>query len=229
MSDNDRPPAEGDRPRALSPLGRPVRHFQKTLGAGVLILLPIGITVLVLKFFFDLLDSILRPLTNQLPGPEVTGLGLAALLLLVYVVGLVAAFVLGRRVIELGHRILEVIPLVRGIYSTTRVAVRMLSANNDSNYTGVVLVDFPRTGIKSIGLITSHVTTPEGEELLSIYIPTTPIPSSGFLIYARTSEVTLTDMSVDEAMRIVISGGVLSTRVFERMEDTSQADPAREQ
>ena len=105
----------------------------------------------------------------------------------------------------------------------------MFSANNDSNYTGVVLVDFPRTGIKSIGLITSHVTTPDGEELLSVYIPTTPIPSSGFLIYAKTSEVTLTDMSVDEAMRIVISGGVLSTRVFERMEETPQDDPAPEQ
>ncbi len=228
MNDNNRHSGEGGRPRTLGPLGRPVRHFQKTLGAGVLILLPIGITVLVLKFFFDLLDSILRPLTDQLPGPEVTGLGLAALLVLVYVVGLVAAFVLGRRVIELGHRILEVIPLVKGIYSTTRVALRMFSANNDGNYTGVVLVDFPRTGIKSIGLITSHVTTPDGEELLSVYIPTTPIPSSGFLIYAKTSEVTLTDMSVDEAMRIVISGGVLSTRVFERMEETPQDDPAPE-
>ena len=123
MNDNNRHSGEGGRPPTLGPLGRPVRHFQKTLGAGVLILLPIGITVLVLKFFFDLLDSILRPLTDQLPGPEVTGLGLAALLVLVYVVGLVAAFVLGRRVIELGHRILEVIPLVKGIYSTTRVCL----------------------------------------------------------------------------------------------------------
>ena len=85
--------------------------------------MPIGITALVLKFFFDLLNPLLEPLTDFLPGKEVTGLGLAALLVLVYLVGLVAAFVLGRRLIGVGHKVMEFIPLVKGIYSTTRAAV----------------------------------------------------------------------------------------------------------
>ena len=116
----------------------------------------------------------------------------------------------------MGHRVMEFIPLVKGIYGTTRAAVGVLSNNNDRQYSGVVLIDSPRSGIKSIGLVTCRMTDANGEEMLAIYIPTTPIPSSGFLIYAPASEVTVTDMSVEEAMRVVISGGVLSARVFER-------------
>ncbi len=211
--------------RRLSFLYRPFVHLERTLGAGILVILPIGITALVLKFFFDLLDPLLEPLTDFLPGKEVKGLGLAALLVLVYLVGLVAAFVLGRRLIAVGHRIMEFIPLVKGIYGTTRAAVGVLSNNNDRQYSGVVLVDFPRQGIKSIGLITCRMTDSNGDEMLAIYIPTTPIPSSGFLIFASASEVTLTEMSVEEAMRVVISGGVLAARVFERYGVVPQSNP----
>ena len=80
-------------------------------------------------------------------------MGLVALLVLIYVVGLVAAFVLGRRVINLAHRVMEVIPVVKGIYGTTRAAVGMLSNTNGRKYSGVVLIDFPRAGMKSIGLV----------------------------------------------------------------------------
>ena len=202
--------------RRLRMLYRPYLHLQRTLGAGILVILPIGITLLVLKFFFDLLNPILEPLTDYLPGKDFTGSGLAALLVLVYMVGLVAAFVVGRRLIAVGHRVMEFIPLVKGIYGTTRAAVGMLSNNSDPQYSGVVLIDFPRPGIKSIGLITCRMTDANGDEMLAIYIPTTPIPSSGFLIFAPVAEVIVTDMSVEEAMRVVISGGVLAARVFER-------------
>ncbi len=215
--------------RWLGPLGPVLVHFQRTLVAGVLVMLPIGITILVLKFFFDLLDPLFEPATDLLPGRDVTGLGLAALLLLVYVVGLVAAFVVGRRLIGVGHRVMEVIPLVKGIYSTTRVAVEMLSNTNGRRYSGVVLIDFPRQGIKSIGLITARMTDSNGEEMLSVYIPTTPIPSSGFLVIVPAAEVTTTDMSVEEAMRIVISGGILSARVFEHLGAVSQSNPRSNQ
>lgn len=196
-------------------MNRPFVHFERTLGTGILIILPIGITVLVLKFFFDLLDPLLEPITNYLPGREVPGLGLAALLLLVYLVGLVAAFVLGRRLIAIGHRIMEFIPLVKGIYRTTRAAVGVLSNNNSDQYSGVVLIEFPRPGIKSIGLITCRMIDADGVEILAVFVPTTPIPSSGYLVFAPVSEVTSTDMSVEEAMSVVISGGVLAGRVFE--------------
>ena len=205
-------------------LNRPFVHLERTLGAGILIILPIGITVLVIKFFFDLLDPLLEPITDYLPGKEVPGLGLAALLLLVYLIGLVAAFVLGRRLIAIGHRIMEFIPLVKGIYGTTRAAVDVLSNNSSGRYSGVVLIEFPRPGIKSIGLITCRMIDADGVEILAVYVPTTPIPSSGYLVFAPISEVTSTDMSVEEAMSVVISGGVLAGRVFERHGVATHAD-----
>jgi len=210
----------------LGPLRRPVLHFQRTLGAGVLVILPIGITVLVLKFFFDLLDPVLEPLVDLLPGRSVTGTGLVALIVLVYLLGLFAALVVGRRLIGVGHRVMEVIPVVKGIYGTTRMAIEILSKNQNGNsngdlddgqqYAGVVLIEYPRAGIMSIGLITSSMLDTNGEGVLAVYIPTTPIPSSGFLVIVSASEVTRTEMSVEDAMRVVISGGVRLDTVFKR-------------
>ena len=187
-------------------------------------MLPIGITALVLRFMFDLLTPILQPLTNLLPGPDIRGTGLVALLIVIYVVGLVAAFVIGRRIIDVAHRVMEVIPVVKGIYSTTRTAVQLLSnsrtngdeANGVERYTGVVLVEFPRPGIRSIGLVTSQMYDAEGQEVLAVFVPTTPIPSSGYLVIVPISQVTTLDMSVEEAMSVVVSGGILSERVFRR-------------
>ena len=199
-------------------------------------MLPIGITALVLKFIFDLLTPILQPVTDLLPGPDVNGTGLLALLILIYLVGLIAAFVVGRRIIGVAHRAMEVIPVVKGIYSTTRTAVELLSNSSRSNgatdterYSGVVLVEFPRAGVRSIGLVTSQMYDAEGQEVLSVYVPTTPIPSSGFLVIVPASQVERLDMTVEEAMSVVVSGGILSERMFTRSgfearsrEDTDQ-------
>ncbi len=209
------------RRRRFSFIRRIARHFQRTMVAGILVMLPIGITALVLKFIFDLLTPILQPVTDLLPGPDIHGTGLIALLLLIYIVGLVAAFVIGRRLIDLAHRAMEVIPFVKGIYSTARTAIQLLGGNLEANdrdkYTGVVLIEFPRPGIHSIGLITSRMDNPDGGEFLSIYIPTTPIPSSGFLVIVPDTEVITTDISVEEAMSVVVSGGILTRSVFERV------------
>lgn len=192
-----------------------------------MVILPIGMTVLILKFFFDLLDPVLQPAVDLLPGPTITGAGMIALIVLVYLLGLFAAQVVGRRLIGFGHRIMEVIPVVKGIYGTTRMAIQILSSsgNGSSNgggdldqqqYTGVVLIDFPRPGIRSIGLVTSNMLDSDGEEVLSVYIPTTPIPSSGFLVIVPASDVTRTDMRVEDAMRVVMSGGIRLDAVFQR-------------
>jgi len=202
---------------------RVARHFQRTLVAGVLVMLPIGITALVLRFIFDLLTPILQPLTDLLPGPDLYGTGLVALLVLIYIVGLIAAFVIGRRIIGFAHRAMEVIPVVKGIYSTTRTAVELLSNSSRANdasgterFTGVVLIEFPRAGIHSIGLVTSEMYDADGQEVLAVFVPTTPIPSSGYLVIVPTNQAMRIDMSVEEAMTVVVSGGILSEKMFQR-------------
>ncbi len=186
-------------------------HVQDTLGTGLLVLLPIGVTVLIFKFFFNLLDPILQNTAlTFLPGPKIPGLGLIALVVLVYLVGLVATRVIGRRLIERVHHLAERIPVVKGIYSTTRSAVGVFSLPKTSPYCGVVLLEFPRAGMMSIGLITSRLGLKNGEELVAVYVPTAPVPSSGFLVIAKTKDLTPTDMSVDYAMKVIVSGGILA-------------------
>ena len=202
----------------MGPLHGLVVHVERTLGAGILVVLPIGVTALILKFFFDLLDPLLQdPVLSKLPGPEIPGLGLLALVVLVYLAGLVTTQVLGRSMLDFGHRVLEFIPVVKSIYGTTRSAVEFLSNSNDLPYSRVVLVAFPHPGMQSIGLVTSRMLDADGEGMLAVYIPTTPIPSSGFLVMVRAEDVISTGMTVEDAMKVIISGGLLAEREFQQL------------
>ena len=189
-------------------------HLQTMLAAGLLVALPIGVTIFIFKFFFDLFDPILQPLLKFLPGPHIPGLGVITLVLSIYLVGLIATQVVGGRLINVGHRVMERIPVVKSIYSTTRTGVEILTGSKDHPYRGVVLVEFPRKGMKTIGLVTANLGAMDGLETVAVYIPTTPVPSSGFLVLMPLNEVTLTEMSVDDAMKMIVSGGILAKEIL---------------
>jgi uncharacterized membrane protein len=174
-------------------------------------MLPIGVTIVIFKFFFDLLDPLLQPVLERIPGRDFRGLGFVMLLVLIYLAGLITAHVVGRRLVEIGHHIVEAIPVVKGIYSTARSTVQILSAPKDQQpYSGVVLIDFPHRGMKSIALVTAHLGIQDGEEMLAVFLPNTPLPTSGFLVVVPAKDVIPTQMSVDDAMKIIISSGVLA-------------------
>ena len=185
-------------------------HIQRMLGAGLLVVLPIGITLLVLRFFFELLDPSLQPMLEFLPGTYVTGSGILSLVIILYLIGIVASHVIGRRLISFGHLVMERIPVIKSIYGTTRSGIDMLAGVKDSPYRGVVLVEWPRRGMRVIGLVTSYIERDDGQEMMFVYIPTTPVPSSGFLVLVGHEDVTPIDMSVDDAVKIIISGGILA-------------------
>ena len=186
-------------------------HIETTLAAGLLVILPLFITIWILKFIFDLVDPVIQTiLLNYLPIPHPPGTGVALMMVLLYVAGWFTTHGLGQRMINAGHWVVERIPGVNTIYSPLRSAMQTLSRGEDRPYRGVVLVEFPRQGSRSIGLITSYLGESDGEEMLAVYVPTTPVPSSGFLIVVPYADVTFTDISVDDAMKIIISGGLLA-------------------
>lgn len=189
-------------------------HIRTTLIAGLLAILPIGVTLFVLKFFFELLDPILGPIFDMGNVRIFPGLGLIVLLILLYVVGIITTKILSARIVNLGHKLIERIPVISSIYSTTRSGVEILSGTQGFESRGVVLVDFPRPAMKAIGLITAELGVLNGEPMVAVYIPTTPVPSSGFLIVVALSDVTPTDISVDDAMKIIVSGGILANEIF---------------
>ena len=189
-------------------------HIRTTLIAGLLAILPIGVTLFVLKFFFELLDPILGPIFDMGNVRIFPGLGIIVLLILLYVVGIITTKILSARIVNLGHKVIERIPVISSIYSTTRSGVEILSGTQGFESRGVVLVDFPRPAMKAIGLITAELGVLNGEPMVAVYIPTTPVPSSGFLIVVALSDVTPTDISVDDAMKIIVSGGILANEIF---------------
>lgn len=192
-----------------------LRHFESTIGAGLLVILPLIITIWVFQFLFGLFDPIFQELFLQyLPGPHIPGLGILMLLGLIYIAGWFTTHGLGLRLINYGHQGLEFVPGVRAIYRPLRSAIQLMGNAEDRPYRGVVLVEFPRAGAKSIGLITSQLGDQDGEEMLAVYVPTTPVPSSGFLIVVPSKDVIPTDFSVDDAMKIIISGGILAGSIM---------------
>ncbi len=192
----------------LKPVGG---HFRTTLVAGVLFIIPLGITVLIFKFIFDFFDPKLDPFFEQFMDPVPPGLGIVALVILVYLAGLVAAHVLGRRLIRLGYSLVDRVPVISSVYRAARQATEVFSAiGSDGKYTSVVLVDFPGYGLRSIGLVTGRMTDQDGTPLLAVYMPTAPVPTSGFLVIMPEDRVTPTDMAVEDAIKLIVSAGVVS-------------------
>ena len=192
----------------IRPLGR---HMRRRMVSGLLIVLPLAATYLIIKFIFDIIDPPISDLVRDISGKNIPGVGLVIFLIILYVVGVVGSYVIGRRIITYGHRLADLIPIVRPIYRTAKQTVDALGAANWSEkYNRVVLLDFPRDGVKSIGFVTAMYKDPKGKPMVAIYIPTSPVPTSGFLALVATDKVITTNLTVDDAMKIVISGGVLT-------------------
>ena len=203
-------------------------HFRGRIISGLLILLPLGATYLIIKFVFDLIDPPLVQVIDEISGRHIPGIGIVSFVIVLYLVGLVGSYVIGRRLIAFGHSIANFIPIVRPIYRTAKQTVDALGPSGiERHYSRVVLLDFPRVGIKSIGLATSTFKAPNGDHLVAVYIPTTPIPSSGYLALVAEDEVISTDLTVDEAMKIVISGGVLTPEAIKGMEAASDDETTK--
>ena len=208
-------------PRRRRPFGSAIRHLEGRMVAGLLVFLPVLVTYFIFNFFYDILASLLEPFVRWLNIPKTGGfdwtdvVAVAGVLVIIYVVGLLIGWAVVKFLINQVHNVIGRIPVIGPVYNTTRVGIDFLSDTQQQQYRGVVLIEFPRLGVLSIGLITSNLGKLDGiEEYLSIYVPTTPVPSSGYLVVAAYSTVTPTDITVDEAMRIIISGGILAGEII---------------
>ena len=209
------------RPRPPAIPRQVMRHVQSRLVAGVLVFLPVLVTYLILSFFYDIVSSLLDPFIAALNIPHGPGfdwsdvLEVIVIAIVIYIAGLLIGWAVTKLIINRVHDIIANIPVIGPVYNTTRVGIDFLSDTQHHQYRGVVLIEFPRIGVFSIGLITSNIgPINEVEDFLTVYVPTTPVPSSGYLVVIPERMVTPTDISVDEAMRMIISGGILAGEVF---------------
>ena len=201
-------------------------HIRTTLVAGVLVVVPLGVTIIILKVLFDFFDDLLKPVYDQFTDVFKPGMGIATLVLVIYLSGLVTTHFLGRRMIRFGHSLIDRVPVVNSIYRTARAATEVFSnVSSDGKFSSVVLVEFPGHGLQSIGLVTSKIKDKHGKTLLSVYMPTSPVPTSGFLVILPEDKVTPTDMPVDDAIKLIVSAGVMAPDRINANPDVSDASP----
>ena len=148
-------------------------------------------------------------------GRPIPGIGFGITLLLIYLIGVIVSNVLGKKLLGYGESLLARVPLVRQLYIGIKEIVNSFRQSDKSGFMQVVLVEFPRKGIRTIGFVTHESADKEGRKLLNIFVPTSPNPMSGFLQIAREDEVVRTDISVDAALKIVVSAGKLSSEEIE--------------
>ena len=194
--------------------------------AGLVVWLPILVTFGVFSFIVDLLDKTiaLLPLSYQpehLIGVNIPGFGVVISLLLLLITGLVATNILGQRIVALSESLLDRIPLVRTIYSSTKQVINAILSTNSQAFRKVLLIEYPRKGLWSIAFQTSVAgflkSNETDEEMISVFIPTTPNPTSGFLMMVPSSEVKELNMTIDEALKCVISLGVMQPKKKKEM------------
>ena len=174
---------------------------------GILVVIPIGVTIWILVWIFTAIDGILQPILQ--PFIRIPGLGFVIMVPLVYLVGVIASNIGGKRLIDYEESLLGKVPIVRPIYNSIKQIVDSFSTSGKTTFKRVVLVEFPMKGTRTKGFVTNESTDEHGEKLLYIFIPTAPNPTSGFLQIVKEEDAIQVDMSVDNAMKMVISGGAV--------------------
>lgn len=196
--------------------------------AGVLVWVPIWVTLLVLRFMVDLFDTILEFFPHQLQpdnflGFHIPGLGLIFALIIVVITGMSITNILGNRLVEYWEYLLSRIPLVRSIYQAVKQVLTTVFSSSEESFRNVVLIEYPRKGLWSVAFQTGsgfhYADGMDGEEMMTVFIPTTPNPTSGFLLIVPRKDTVKVNLGVDEALKMVISLGVVMPHDIEKIND----------
>ncbi len=183
------------------------KKIKKWFLSGLAVVLPVAVTAFVLIWLFNLLDGILNNLIKKYFEIDIPGLGLLALLIIIFLIGIFASNFVGRKITGWFEKIIGKLPLIKTVYNPIKKIISGLSSEKAESFQKVVLIEFPQKGKKSIGFITNNNFSIDEKENVSVFIPTTPNPTNGFLIIVDKKEVEVLDMTVNEGLNAVVSLG----------------------
>ena len=198
---------------------RVARGLRRYLVTGLLVWVPLGVTLLTFRFLLDLADEILPLLPERwrpdnLLGFHLPGFGAIVALVVLLGTGILLRNLLGSTLVGWWEDLMNRIPLVRSIYSGAKGITETLVSDKGSSFSKVVLLEYPRKGLWSIGFVTASdlpdISALTGEDQVCVYVPTTPNPTSGFFLMVPKSEVVELDMTVDAALKYIVSMGVVA-------------------
>ena len=198
-------------------------RFRRYFLAGILVTSPILITVYVTWLIITFIDSQVAGMlpesldfTKKLPH-QIPGLGLIISIIVITFIGAITPGFIGRTLLKVGERILDNTPVVRSIYGAIKQIMETVMSTNSESFREVVLVEYPRKGIWVIGFVTGEtkgeVQSLNKETLINVFIPTTPNPTSGFLLFVPKKDLIYMKMKVEDAVKMVISGGIVTPKV----------------
>ena len=193
----------------------PLVRLRRTITAGITIIVPLWITVFVLAKLFNWADGFSSPLIKQFvdklgyPDFHIPGLGFLLTFVILWVVGAFTTNVVGKRVLQNAREALERLPVVRTIYTPVQTLMDTMTSPQKAGFKKVVLVEYPRRGTWALGFLACDVPR-EGEdgEAYSIFVPTAPNPTTGFILIVSGEDMRPTDLSVEAGFQLMLSGGV---------------------
>jgi uncharacterized membrane protein len=195
-----------------------MKWLRRYLVAGILVWVPLAVTYALLRFVVGLMDRTLLLLPRQyrpeeLLGFPIPGLGVILTVLVLLITGVLAANIVGRAFVGGWESLLDRIPVVRSVYSAAKNFAEIVFSDSSQSFKNVLLIQYPREGLYSLAFQTStklgEVQGRTGEEIVCCFVPTTPNPTSGFIVIVPKKDVTVLDMEVDEALKMIISLGVV--------------------
>ncbi|MGB0577736.1 MAG: DUF502 domain-containing protein [Alphaproteobacteria bacterium] len=197
-----------------------VRHLRGYFFAGVLITAPLGITFYIAWLFINWVDDTINPLLPPAYNPEtylpfsVPGLGLLIVCSVMMLIGALTAGMLGRFWVRTSERVLSRMPVIRSVYSALKQIFETVLSRQSDAFREVVLFEYPRRGSWALGFITGktegEIQTSTEDEVVNVFLPTTPNPTSGYLLFLPRRELVVLSMTVEEGIKMVISGGIVT-------------------
>ena len=215
------------------------KDVRRRMLTGLLLILPVYVTYFVIKFLFDFVGGTLSPVIKKilqfygvaLPKSSldefiITFLGLILTFISLYFIGIFAANFVGKAIILYFENLLTKTPIIKSIYSSVKQIIHSISLPGKQSFKRVVLVDFPKAGTKSIGFVTGATQHNNEKKLISVFIPTTPNPTTGFLIFTPEEDVIDSNLTVEEAFKTLFSGGVLTPKDITTSLKTADKQPS---
>ena len=188
-----------------------VSHLRMYIFRGFLAMIPVALSLLVFQFFYRVLDKRISDLFDQYIGYRIPGLGILLFLVALYIIGFLASNVIGRRFFGFIERIVDRIPIIKTTYQAGKQLSSTLALPEQQVFKRVVLLEFFRPGVLTVGFVTGTLQDEKrNEKLLKVFVPTVPNPTSGFLVMVNESQVTDPKWTVEQGLKTVITGGIIS-------------------
>lgn len=186
--------------------------------SGILIFVPLVITILVIKAIFTFLDSLLLPYLKPYFGYWLPGIGILIIVVMIYLTGLLVTNYIGRKFFQIGENLVLNIPLVKSIYGSVKQIIETFSVKDNHVAKKVVMVQYPKENVWSVGLVNGEIIHPKShEEMYSILIIAAINPASGFFIMVPKREVIILNITVEDAMKWIVSGGIITPDTFKHL------------